>query len=93
MGINAYDVGDLVRLTATFSNAAGVLASPTTVTLTVTKPDGTAASGTTPSNTGTGTYRHDLAVDQGGIWRYRWVSTGDPTTAEEGIFFVRRQGG
>lgn len=93
MAINSYDIGDTVRLTAGFSNAAGALADPATVALTVTKPDGTLLAGTTPTNTSTGLYGYDLVPDMAGLWRYRWVSTGDPATAEEGVFFVRRREG
>lgn len=92
-GINSYDVGDEIELRAAYTNQAGAPSNPATVTLTITKPDGTAVEGSTPINTGTGTYHFTLIPEMGGLWRHRWVSTGDPTTEEEGVFFVRRREG
>ena len=39
--MRTYDIGDLVRLTGTFRNAAGVLTDPTTVTCRIERPDET----------------------------------------------------
>lgn len=86
--MTTYDIGDLVTLTATLTNTAGTLSDPTSVTLTVRKPDG---SSSTVSNTrsSTGVYTADVTIDQAGEWNYRWEGTGALVVAEEGQFYVR----
>ena len=92
--MNAYHVGDLVRLSATFADSEGVPIAPTTVTClvklryamvpattTYTHP----ASITSPTP---GVYYVDVVPDAEGIWDYRWVATGTLTAAEEGSFNV-----
>lgn len=41
MADTAYDIGDRVEFTGTFTNAAGALANPTTVVFKVRRPSGT----------------------------------------------------
>jgi hypothetical protein len=86
--MSEYDIGDVVRLTATFSNAAGA-PTDTTAVLTVKKPDGTSS---TPAVThGTrGVYSSDVPIDQPGVWSYRFVGTGAVTSAGGGRLYVRR---
>lgn len=78
--------GQVVRIAATFRDTAGVLVDPTTVVLTVKKPDDTEA---TPalSNPSDGEYHGTATLDQSGLWRWRYVSTGS-VAAEEGHFVV-----
>jgi hypothetical protein len=85
---STYDVGDLVRATATFTSLTGALTDPTTVVCTVKHPD---ASVTTSSNTksSTGVYYSDITIDADGWWYYRFAGTGTLVAAEEGSFFVR----
>ena len=45
---NAYDIGDLVRVSVVFKDSSGVDADPTAVTLTIRKPDLTTS---TPATT------------------------------------------
>lgn len=90
----AYDLGQSVKLSVSFTDAAGSAANPTTVTCTVREPDGTETeytSATTPavSNPSTGTYELVLSPDQSGMWAYRWAgSTGSTTPVDEGQFHV-----
>ena len=86
--MNYYDIGDLVRLSATFTDLAGAPVSPSAVVLRVKAPDGTVST-PTPTNDGIGVYRHDLAVTQAGLWCYRWEGTGAVTAAGERTFMVR----
>lgn len=88
MAIDAYDIGDTVRLTATFTNESAANADPTTVTVSIRAPDGTV---TTPTATqsSTGVYYCDLAVTMAGVWRYRFAGTGALVAAGEGQLFVR----
>lgn len=88
-----YDIGDLARLTATFT-MDGAAVDPSTVSLIVKAPDGTLTTkvyGTDAEleRTATGVYRMDLTITQAGTYRYRWVSTGTGKAAEEGQFDVR----
>ena len=85
-----FDIGDRVRITATFTDLAGAVADPTTVALTVKAPDGTL---TSPSNSkdSTGVYHADVNPDASGTWWYRWTGTGALVAAEEGTFSVRQR--
>lgn len=83
-----YDVGDVARLTATFTNDLGVPVAPTTVTLRILRPSGTTTTVAT-TITAVGSYRADVPLDQAGVWRYRWVSTGVASAAEESSFRVK----
>lgn len=94
---NVYDVGDGVRLTNTFS-IDGSGANPTTVTVTITDPDGNTYAPSAGSGTD-GVYIVKLP-DSGGVvdeigtpgeWSYRWVGTGAVIAATEGHFFVRKR--
>lgn len=105
MSLSSFDQGDLVRLgnpsTATgstaFTDAAGNAATPSTVTLTVRKPDGTllvygypsaGASGTLTIEA-TGRLFTDVPLNQAGLWCWDMGSTGDPTVLEQASFYVR----
>jgi hypothetical protein len=93
--MNSYSVGDQVRLSATFTNSAGALTDPTTVTcilkrryqVTPVSTTYTYAGGTVTKD-GTGLYHVDVVPDNEGIWDYRWVATGTVVAAEEGAFSV-----
>lgn len=87
----AYDLGDTVILAADCRDAAGVLANATTVTLTVTLPDGTTTPHT-PANppAATGKYTHPYVTLQSGLHRFRWTFAGAvPDQAYVDAFYVR----
>lgn len=65
----------------------GTLLNPSSVTLTITAPDGTV---TTPSatNTAVGMYKYDLVATQAGLHSLRWATTG-PATAYTDLVDVR----
>lgn len=85
-----YDFGQSVRVTGTFTNAAGALANPSTVTLTVKAPDGTSST-PTPTNVSTGVYEAIISGSQAGTYRYRWYGvTGTTTPADEQSFRISR---
>lgn len=83
-----YDIGDGIRITATFTNLAGALADPTTVVFRVLDPLGAM---TTPSfsRDSLGVYYADIVATAKGVWLYRWEGTGSVTVAEESSFTVR----
>lgn len=82
-----YDLGDVVPLTVNITDAADAPANASSVTLTVTLPDGTTATPSTTNPT-TGTYQCDYPTTMLGRHGYRWVSTG-PTSSHSDVFDVR----
>lgn len=85
--INEYDIGDLVRVSAAFTDVNSA-ASDTTVALKVLDPAGTT---TTPTvvHDSTGAYHYDISVNAMGTWYYRFEGTGVVQAASEGLFRVR----
>ena len=102
-----FDIGDTVRvyasyLTITSADAAATtgrvtptraLTNPTAQTLTYRDPSGNEASVTQASMTSleTGCWYYDLALDEAGTWYVRVVGTGAAKGAEEMEFEVRGQ--
>jgi hypothetical protein len=91
----SYDLGDVVRLTGTFTNSAGAAADPTTVTFSYTDPNGTTTTLVYLTDAAlvkdsTGVYHVDIAASIEGIWRWRWLSTGTGAASTEGQFAVVR---
>lgn len=91
--MNEYDIGDRVRLTATFA-IAGVATDPSTVTAYVRRPDSIVSRyvyGTDAAleKTGTGAYRLDYDPVVPGVHWYRFVGTGTAVAAEEESFTVK----
>lgn len=85
-----HDVGDAVRLRATFRDEAGDLADPTEVALSLLLPDRSTID-PEPARESLGVWSVVVDVTQSGTWRYRWQATGAVTAAEEGSFDVRRR--
>jgi hypothetical protein len=86
--MDRYDIGDLVRLTASFTDVDGGPVEPGTVELVTRDPAGDETTHEAVSDGG-GAYHVDLEPDQAGTWGYRWVSTGAGQGAEPGQFHVR----
>jgi hypothetical protein len=84
-----YDIADSISLAWDVKDSAGALTNATTVTLTVTLPDGTPA---TPSVTNppasTGQYRVTYVPTVEGRYAWRAVTT-SPNTAYQDVFEVR----
>ena len=93
--MTTYAAGNMVRLTATFTDSAGVAVDPSSVHLlfAIIKP---VASGVNSLaygvnsivKLGTGIYYHDLDVSSSGDYRYRWVGRGANAAAQESGFSV-----
>ena len=91
----AHDIGDLRRLTVTFTDIAGIAADPTGVSFSIRKPGGTVTSYVYATDaqlvkSATGIYYVDFAVTLSGRHVYRFVGTGAVSTAENGEFYARR---
>lgn len=83
-------LGATRRLSTTFA-VGGVATDPTSVTLTVTDPAGTATVYTysdTVSKAGTGEFYKDLEFASSGIWAWRWEGTGSAAQVDEGTLTV-----
>lgn len=90
-----YDVGDLVRVTATFTNLEGTASDPEGVSVRVRQPDGTVTTlvyGTDNAvvRDNTGVYHVDIDATTAGTWSYRFAGTGTGRGAAESTFFVQR---
>jgi hypothetical protein len=86
--MDRYDIGDLVRLTATFTDDAGDPVEPGTVQLVTRDPADVEAEHDATSDDD-GAYHVDLQPQGAGTWGYRWVATGAGQGAEPGQFHVR----
>ena len=95
--MSEYVVGQLVRLSAAFSDAAGLPADPDTVRL-LHKPMSVAGAtmqvetypgeGTAIVRDGVGRYHLDISMDNPGTHYWRWESDGDAQSAAQGWFSV-----
>lgn len=82
----SFQLGDVVPLSVTVTDAGGNPANAGSVTLTVTLPDGTTdvTSGIAP--TATGIYDHDFVTTQAGRHGVRWIATGVNESAYTDVF-------
>lgn len=83
-----YNLGQLVRVTTTVRDPAGVVVTNATVTPAVTAPDGT-VSVPTVTNHADGTYSIDVNANQSGFWLYVFTATGTAAGVDQGQFAVR----
>lgn len=93
-----YDVGDVVRITVSFTDIDGEVADPTAVAVSYRVPRGAVTTleyGTDAEviKSSTGVYYVDVAVPSaasGSKLQYRWVGTGAIVAAVEGEISVRQ---
>jgi hypothetical protein len=89
---NIYDRGDVVRLSANFTDMSDNAADPDSVTLRVKQPDATVTVYVYPGGDivkdGTGQYHYDLPIADSGDWYYRYEGTGAVQAAAENLFHV-----
>jgi hypothetical protein len=84
----AHDLGDVVGLSVTTSNAAGTPEEAGPVVLTITLPDQTAVTPTITHTLGTAVYSVDFPTTQVGLHRVRWLATGANASAYPDVFNV-----
>lgn len=80
-----YDVGDLVRASATFRGLDGVAADPTAVVGKYRDPSGNISTASVTQDS-VGGYHFDIDVDEAGTWYYRFAGTGAIQAAGEKSF-------
>jgi len=93
-----YDIGDLVKVSASFANGSGTLIDPTTVNFSYKMPDGTTGSYAYGADAelvkdDTGMYHVNLQTGSvAGLYRYRFWSgsSGTGQAAGEAYFQVAR---
>lgn len=85
-----YDIGDRLRIAASFVDEDDDPTDPTTVTCKVCTPAGTTTTYTGGQITHDGPGEYSLLVDitEAGTWSYRWVGTGTVVAAEDAQFTV-----
>lgn len=90
----AYDGGDMIRVTATFTASGGGQVNPPSVYLQVMNPLGTVSTwngwGASCENPATGVFYADILASIGGAWQYRWSGHVDNWAAVEGGFSVNQ---
>jgi len=83
-----YDLGDVVPLGITLTDANNAVVNATAVTCTIYLPDGTNVSGSVV-NAATGTYNCDFTPTLVGRYAVKWVATGSNASAYSDDFTVR----
>lgn len=93
MTMSTYDVGTLVRVSATFKDTSGTLTDPGDVTVTVSKVDGTTVSGSATKDS-TGVYHYDIDTTgyAGGVIGYKFVGTSPAQVVGDTTFYLRDPG-
>lgn len=91
--IDAYDLGDLLRVTGTFTNSAGTVQDPTVVKFAFKNPAGSVTTYTYGTDaelvkSSTGIYYVDVNCSSAGTYFVRWYSTGTGQASEEDMFYV-----
>lgn len=92
MTTNAYDIGDVARISGAFTDIDGNPADPGAITLSIEDPDGEVAEVAYPGTIvkdSTGAYHYDVPLTLAGFWEYRWVGTGAVAAAAQGRLWVR----
>lgn len=90
---NTYDIGDLIRIRATFRDVDGNLADPDTVSVYIKSPDGPVEDVTADavaSGTGEWYVDYDTTGAESGVWHYRFVGTGNVQQSSDWGFILRR---
>lgn len=85
----AFDLGAVVPLGATVTDAAGDPANAGSVSVTITLPDRTTVTAGPIAPTSTGVYAYDYATTQAGRHTVRWVASGVNAGAYTDMFDVR----
>jgi hypothetical protein len=90
---DAFNVGDLVRITGTWSDTAGTTVDPTTVTVYYKDPSSNITElvygvDTDVVKSDTGIYYVDIDIDEPGNWYYRWKGVGVAQAADSDWFYI-----
>jgi hypothetical protein len=86
--MTSFVVGDVAQLFVTVRDAAGALADPTAIALTLKLPAGTPAS-LPVTRESVGSYYSDYSILLAGSYAYRWEATGTNQGVAQGSFVVQ----
>lgn len=90
---NVYDVGDKVRISASFI-VNDVMTDPCAPTIKIKDPSKNIVSASSAvegwTRNDAGDYHYDVTLDESGIWFYRWSGSQDVVAAAEGHFSARK---
>jgi hypothetical protein len=84
----SYHVGDLIKLTAEFTNASGALVDPTSVVITIRVPSTGEVLLPSVTKASTGIYTCSQLATESGDWKWRAVGTGAVQGANQGQITV-----
>jgi hypothetical protein len=88
-----WDIGDVARLRARFTDLAGAYADPTTVTATIRSPSGITTNYVVPPIVNdpalVGGFYLDLTLNEAGLWTYKFIGTGAVVALDEETLRVR----
>lgn len=92
--INFYDEAQRVRCIGTFTDFAGALGDPSTVTFKFRSPAGLVTIWIYGADfqvvrESLGVYHADIDAQSDGLWTYRWQSTGNIQASRERSFAIR----
>ena len=85
--MNTYSIGDIVLVTATFTDVSGNLIDPSAVTCAY-KITNSSASTAAVTHVSTGIYTAQISIAIDGLYTYRFAGTGAAQAAKEGVFTV-----
>jgi hypothetical protein len=91
---NRYDDGQMVRISASFTDVEGKPTDPSVVTLRYKDPSNDTVyvkTGTEIVKDATGEYHFDLDTTDfsKGAWHYKWIGTGTVTAAQSWAFIIK----
>lgn len=92
---NTYEIGNLIKVTGTFTDSDGTVQDPTALTVYYKDPSDniTELVYLTDSDViqaSTGVYTVNISVDEEGKWYYRFKGTGSAQAAGESFFRVSK---
>jgi hypothetical protein len=99
---STFDIGDVIRVTGTFTDTGGIVGDPTTVNLLYDTPTSVAPTTATRTSTSigavggitkasTGVFEYDITTTGQGLYEWRYTSTGSLAASGESWFSVRPQ--
>lgn len=92
MTVNAYYLNTLVRLSASFTDSTGLPTDPTSVTVTVTDPNGSVSNPPSVKDS-SGHYHADVTPTVWGDWEYAFAGAGAVVASGQHRFFVEPPAG
>ena len=89
-----YDIGDVTRLSVSFTDLSNVTVDPSSVMLKIREPNAVILQQSYPTNDtiikdSVGNYHMDYLISKDGLHNYKWVGSGTVNASEKDSFFVK----